>query len=126
MSGVYLASEASRARSTSICRHRLSPKSSVRRLVEVLLHQLTSSAGYTLLADDSNWNYGALSHYFQPKQVHCRPPKDWFLRSAAVAMGDRRWSTSERVWFSRDLLDKADAWIRCVSIPTSVVWSKAK
>ncbi|BGP16409.1 hypothetical protein JCM10213_004035 [Rhodosporidiobolus nylandii] len=82
-----------------------------------LLHYLralviSQKLGYTLLADDSQWNYGALTDYFLPRLVYCRPPKDWFDPSKAVKVGTRRWQGRDRVWVGREMEAEADDWIR--------------
>ncbi|KAI5480768.1 hypothetical protein MNV49_007174 [Pseudohyphozyma bogoriensis] len=70
--------------------------------------------GYVFLSNDEHWNYGSLSEYFLPRQIHCRPSPDWFLRDApgVVPLGAKRWTSEDRVWFGRELLDKADDWTR--------------
>ncbi|KAM0753097.1 hypothetical protein T439DRAFT_286646 [Meredithblackwellia eburnea MCA 4105] len=73
---------------------------------------MASKLSYTLLADDTEWVYGSLREYFLPRQIHCQPPTDWFLQDAAVPLGSKRWANADRVWFSTDLIDKADDWIR--------------
>ena len=71
-----------------------------------------------LLADSaptrSQWNYGALSDYFVPRLVHCRPPEDWFSTAAATRVGTRRWQGQDRVWLGRETEAQVDEWIRCV------------
>ncbi|GAA6061475.1 hypothetical protein JCM10212_002554 [Sporobolomyces blumeae] len=68
--------------------------------------------GYTLLADDSSWNYGSLSEYFLPRLVYCRPPSDWFDPSVAVPLGSKRWQSKDRVWTGRQMEKEADEWVR--------------
>lgn len=75
-----------------------------------LTHKLR--LGYTLLADDQDWDFGSLRDYFLPRQIHCRPPSDWFVPTAAVALGSRKWQTKGRVIYSRALAPAADSWIR--------------
>lgn len=77
--------------------------------------------GYTLLADDSEWNYGALSSYFLPRLVYCRPPSDWFSTDLAVRFGSRRWQGKDRVWVSREMQQEVDEWIRDEMLEPSVV-----
>ncbi|GAA5904087.1 hypothetical protein JCM5296_000330 [Sporobolomyces johnsonii] len=82
-----------------------------------LLHYLralvvANKLGYTLLADDSEWNMGSLSEYFLPRLVYCRPPSDWFDTSKATKVGTRRWQSKDRVWVSREMEDETDEWIR--------------
>ncbi|GAA5983618.1 hypothetical protein JCM11641_007301 [Rhodosporidiobolus odoratus] len=73
---------------------------------------ISQKLGYTLLADDANWNYGQLSDYFLPRLVYCRPPRDWFDQSKATQVGTRRWQGKDRVWVGREKEDEADEWIR--------------
>ncbi|GAA5869756.1 hypothetical protein JCM3774_003840 [Rhodotorula dairenensis] len=73
---------------------------------------IAQKLGYTLLADDSEWNYGALSDYFLPRLIHCRPPADWFSTDLATRIGTRRWQSKDRVWVSRDMEHEMDQWIR--------------
>ncbi|GAA6038154.1 hypothetical protein JCM8097_005765 [Rhodosporidiobolus ruineniae] len=73
---------------------------------------ISQKLGYTLLADDSNWNYGALTDYFLPRLVYCRPPKDWFDPSRAVKVGTKRWQGKDRVWTGREREGEMDEWIR--------------
>ncbi|SCV72267.1 BQ2448_4961 [Microbotryum intermedium] len=73
---------------------------------------IANKLGYTLLADDVEWNYGALRDYFMPRSIHCRPPKDWFMTEPATALGTRRWQGQDRIWFSRQHMKHADDWIR--------------
>ena len=82
-----------------------------------LMHYLRAGViaqklGYTLLADDSGWNYGALSDYFLPRLIHCRPPADWFSTDLATRLGTRRWQGTDRVWVSREREREMDQWIR--------------
>ncbi|GAA5886072.1 hypothetical protein JCM6882_004253 [Rhodosporidiobolus microsporus] len=82
-----------------------------------LLHYLralviSQKLGYTLLADDSSWNYGSLTDFFLPRLVYCRPPSDWFDTAKAVKVGTRRWQGRDRVWVGREREDEADEWIR--------------
>ncbi|GAA6051715.1 hypothetical protein JCM3770_002697 [Rhodotorula araucariae] len=73
---------------------------------------VANKLGYTLLADDAEWNYGALSDYFLPRLVYCRPPEDWFSPGVAVRVGTRRWQGQDRVWLSRECEAEVDEWIR--------------
>lgn len=75
--------------------------------------------GYTLLADDSEFNYGSLTDYFLPRPVFCRPPEDWFSTEAATRLGARRWQGQDRVWVSREMEGAMDEWIRSVRIEAS-------
>lgn len=68
--------------------------------------------GYTVLADDSRWNYGSLSEYFLPRLVYCRPPIDWYDESQAVKLGSKRWQSKDRVWVSREMEKEMDEWVR--------------
>ncbi|GAA5942177.1 uncharacterized protein JCM15063_002031 [Sporobolomyces koalae] len=68
--------------------------------------------GYTVLSDDSNWNYGSLSEYFLPRLVYCRPPADWFDPNQAVKLGTKRWQSKDRVWVSREMEREMDQWVR--------------
>jgi len=68
--------------------------------------------GYTVLADDSRWNYGSLSEYFLPRLVYCRPPTDWFDETVAVKLGSKRWQSKDRVWVSREMEQEMDEWVR--------------
>ncbi|GAA5900075.1 uncharacterized protein JCM6883_006084 [Sporobolomyces salmoneus] len=82
-----------------------------------LLHYLRSlvigqKLGYTVLADDSQWNYGSLSEYFLPRFVYCRPPNDWYDESKAVRLGTKRWQSKDRVWVGREMEREMDEWIR--------------
>ncbi|GJN90586.1 hypothetical protein Rhopal_003598-T1 [Rhodotorula paludigena] len=71
-----------------------------------------SKLGYTVLADDSRWNFGAVTDYFLPRLVYCRPPPDWFSIDIATRMGTRRWQGQDRVWVSREMEREMDEWIR--------------
>ncbi|GAA5896019.1 hypothetical protein JCM8208_007507 [Rhodotorula glutinis] len=73
---------------------------------------VANKLGYALLADDAQWNYGALSDYFVPRLVHCRPPEDWFSTAAATRVGTRRWQGQDRVWLGRETEPQVDEWIR--------------
>ncbi|GAA5935417.1 hypothetical protein JCM3775_006268 [Rhodotorula graminis] len=73
---------------------------------------VANKLGYALLADDAQWNYGALSDYFVPRLVHCRPPEDWFSTGAATRVGTRRWQGQDRVWLGRETEPQVDEWIR--------------
>ncbi|BGP40154.1 hypothetical protein JCM10450v2_004133 [Rhodotorula kratochvilovae] len=73
---------------------------------------IANKLGYTLLADDAEWNYGALSDYFLPRLVYCRPPEDWFSTAVATRVGTRRWQGQDRVWLSRETEAQVDEWIR--------------
>jgi len=82
-----------------------------------LLHYLralvvANKLGYTLLADDSQWNYGSLSEYFLPRLVYCRPPTDWFDPVNAVRVGSKRWQSKDRVWVGREMELEMDEWVR--------------
>ncbi|KAL8281093.1 hypothetical protein RQP46_006451 [Phenoliferia psychrophenolica] len=84
-------------------------------------HVMAQKLSYTLLADDTEWNYGSLREYFLPKLVHCKPPADWFLKEAAVPLGSKRWANEDRVWFSTELSAKADDWIRSETLDASAM-----
>lgn len=91
-----------------------------------LMHYLRAGViaqklGYTLLADDSGWNYGALSDYFLPRLIHCRPPADWFSTDLATRLGTRRWQGKDRVWVSREMEREMDQWIRDEMLDPSMV-----
>lgn len=72
---------------------------------------------YALLIDDSAWNYGRLSDYFEPPRLSCRPPKDWLSmprtkvgrryrsQSLEEALGEptRHWVAEHHVFAMRDL-----------------------
>jgi len=73
---------------------------------------MARGSGYTLLADDQDWDFGSLRDYFLPRQIHCRPPPDWFVADSAVALGSRKWQTRDRVLYTRKLAKAADDWIR--------------
>ena len=96
---------------------------------------IANKLGYTLLADDLDWAFGRLqgtflpcrlpkhsdsarvdvhhADYFLPRPIFCRPPRDWFLPSAAVPLGKaRRWQYNDRVYMSRAQASYADAWLR--------------
>ncbi|ORY89385.1 hypothetical protein BCR35DRAFT_300547 [Leucosporidium creatinivorum] len=73
---------------------------------------IASKLGYTLLADDVDWNFGSLQDYFLPRQIHCLPPSDWFLPTSATPLGAKRWASSDRLWFGRSLAAHADKWLR--------------
>ncbi|BGP55564.1 hypothetical protein JCM8202v2_003169 [Rhodotorula sphaerocarpa] len=77
--------------------------------------------GYTLLADDSEFNYGSLTDYFLPRPVFCRPPEDWFSTEAATRLGARRWQGQDRVWVSREIEGGMDEWIRDEMLEPSAV-----
>ena len=47
-----------------------------------------------------------------PKQIYCRPPADWFLPKTYTPLGSKRWASSDRVFFTRSLASRADAWLR--------------
>ena len=99
---------------------------------------------YTLLADDTLWNYGSLREYFLPRQIHvglrlprspsestidalarvgsqCKPPTDWFLKESAVPLGSKRWANEDRVWFSSELAAEADHWIRSETLDANAM-----
>lgn len=80
---------------------------------------LANKLGYSLLADDAPWNFGAVSDYFGPRLVHCRPPEDWFLTEVATRVGTRRWQGQDRVWLGRETEKQVDQWIRCAPSPAS-------
>ncbi|KAM0791277.1 hypothetical protein ACM66B_005752 [Microbotryomycetes sp. NB124-2] len=73
---------------------------------------IATKLGFTLLADDSEWNFGHLRSYFVPRSIHCRPPRDWFLTSSAVPLGSKRWTMADRVWYGRQLGSQGDEWLR--------------
>ncbi|GAA6016051.1 hypothetical protein JCM11491_000653 [Sporobolomyces phaffii] len=91
-----------------------------------LLHYLRAlvvgqKLGYTVLADDARWNYGALSEYFLPRLVYCRPPVDWYDDRQAVKLGSKRWQSKDRVWVSRDMEKEMDEWVREEMLDQSAV-----
>ncbi|KAG0141675.1 hypothetical protein CROQUDRAFT_110344 [Cronartium quercuum f. sp. fusiforme G11] len=62
---------------------------------------LTASRfNYTILIDDSNWNYGRLTDYFDIAPLSCQPPHDWkeMPRSAFSLSGLNQ---SDHVYASR-------------------------
>ncbi|KAK4056649.1 hypothetical protein OIO90_002201 [Microbotryomycetes sp. JL221] len=73
---------------------------------------IATKLGYTLLSDDSEWNFGHLRSYFVPRTIHCQPPQDWFVTSVAVALGSKRWPLQDRVWYGRELALAGDQWLR--------------
>lgn len=112
---------------------------------------IANKLGYTLLADDSEWSFGRLqgkllgtswcryhehraegtalpSDYFLPRPIFCRPPRDWFMPSAAVPLGrSRRWHHNDRVYLSRAQAYHADAWLRAeVLDPDSMATLRAQ
>ncbi|KAG0147225.1 hypothetical protein CROQUDRAFT_76810 [Cronartium quercuum f. sp. fusiforme G11] len=60
-----------------------------------------SKLNYTILIDDSQWNYGRLTDYFDPVPLSCQPPHDWkeMPRSAFSHSGPNE---SDHVYASRD------------------------
>lgn len=82
---------------------------------------VANKLGYTLLADDSQWNYGSLSEYFLPRLVYCRPPTDWFDPSNAVKVGSKRWQSKDRVWVGREMEGEMDEWVREEMLDESAV-----
>ncbi|KAK4702217.1 hypothetical protein P7C70_g4014, partial [Phenoliferia sp. Uapishka_3] len=82
---------------------------------------MAQKLSYTLLADDTLWNYGSLREYFLPRQIHCQPPSDWFMKEAAVPLGSKRWANEDRVWFSSELASKADDWIRSETLDANAM-----
>ncbi|GAA5962924.1 hypothetical protein JCM3765_005922 [Sporobolomyces pararoseus] len=91
-----------------------------------ILHYLRSlvigqKLGYTVLADDSRWNYGSLSEYFLPRLVYCRPPQDWYDPSQAVKLGSKRWQSKDRVFVSREMEKEMDEWVREEMLDQSAV-----
>ncbi|BGO91596.1 hypothetical protein NBRC10512_008043 [Rhodotorula toruloides] len=82
-----------------------------------MLHYLRAGViaqklGYTLLGDDSGWNYGSITDYFLPRAIYCRPPVDWFSPDVATKVGTRRWQGKDRVWLSREQEVESDEWVR--------------
>ncbi|KAK4054546.1 hypothetical protein OIV83_001040 [Microbotryomycetes sp. JL201] len=73
---------------------------------------IATKLGFTLLADDSDWNFGHLRAFFVPRTIYCRPPRDWFLTSTAVPLGSKRWTMADRVWYGRQLGQAGDEWLR--------------
>lgn len=47
-----------------------------------------------------------------PRQIHCRPPADWFIPTLYKPLGSKRWASADKVFFTRSLAAKADAWLR--------------
>ncbi|EGG00384.1 uncharacterized protein MELLADRAFT_67868 [Melampsora larici-populina 98AG31] len=63
---------------------------------------VASMLNYTILLDDSIWNYGRLSDYFDIPPLACRPPQNWREmpreRFANVGVNE-----SDHVWANRDI-----------------------
>ncbi|EGG00335.1 uncharacterized protein MELLADRAFT_93311 [Melampsora larici-populina 98AG31] len=59
---------------------------------------------YTMLLDDSKWNYGKLSDYFDIPPLECRPPSNWreMPRTLFSNLGKNE---SDHVWATRGSLE---------------------
>ncbi|EGG00334.1 uncharacterized protein MELLADRAFT_111899 [Melampsora larici-populina 98AG31] len=56
---------------------------------------------YTMLVDDTRWNYGRLSDYFDIPPLKCRPPSNWreMPRTLFSNLGKKE---SDHVWLDRE------------------------
>lgn len=68
---------------------------------------VASKLNYVFLVDVPG---GSLQDFFLPRQIFCRPPRDWFVPRTTV--GRRRWTASDRVAVSMTESDALDRWIR--------------
>ncbi|GAA6025320.1 hypothetical protein JCM10207_006244 [Rhodosporidiobolus poonsookiae] len=69
--------------------------------------------GYTLVEDDSNWNYGRLSNYFLQRKLSCVPPSDWADHRKAYPLHQgSNWRGRPRLRYSRTILSNIDDWTR--------------
>jgi len=76
---------------------------------------MADKLGYTFLADDSSWNYGRLSDYFEPSVLSCVPPTDWsdYRKAYPIYQGkswryDKKGRPRKRLRYSRAFLSNLD------------------
>lgn len=86
---------------------------------------VASFLNYTVLFDDSEWNYGKLSDYFDPPPLDCRPPQNWKemprTRFANIGLNesDHVWTDRDNTEYSGNLLQRVDS----RAVDTHAVWN---
>ncbi|KAH9825111.1 hypothetical protein DFH28DRAFT_1216022 [Melampsora americana] len=87
---------------------------------------VASLLNYTMLLDDSKWNYGKLSDYFDITPLECRPPTNWreMPRTRFSNLGSKE---SDHVWATRDTPEGYNSYILQQvdprAIDTHAVWN---
>ncbi|KAH9825110.1 hypothetical protein DFH28DRAFT_1077531 [Melampsora americana] len=86
---------------------------------------VASMLNYTMLLDDSKWNYGKLSDYFDVPPLDCRPPQNWremqrtLFDNVGVNESDHVWASRDNDGYSRYILQHVDT----RAIETHAVWN---
>ncbi|EGG00327.1 uncharacterized protein MELLADRAFT_118052 [Melampsora larici-populina 98AG31] len=86
---------------------------------------VASLLNYTMILDDSKWNYGKLSDYFDVPPLDCRPPQNWremprtLFDNVGLNESDHVWASRDNDGYSRYLLQHVDS----RAVETHAVWN---